>query len=61
MSDCHLSEAFDKVFRLGRERERLRIQIKITKQQTAYIKSGMVGGSCGLAWLIEELKDDKYD
>jgi len=61
MTDCKLKEAFDKVYRLGQKSERQRIQIKIVKQQTAYIKSGMVIGSCGLAWLIEELKSDKYE
>jgi hypothetical protein len=61
MSECELKGAFDKVFRQGQESERLKIQIKIVKKQTAYIKSGMVGGSCGLAWLIDELKVDKYD
>jgi hypothetical protein len=57
----NISKAMEKSFRQGKEYERLRIQIMITKKQTAYIKSGMVNGSCGLAWLIDELKDDKYE
>lgn len=30
--------------------------LKMAKnKQKAYIKNGMINGSCGLAWLIEEL------
>jgi hypothetical protein len=45
------------IFKQGQKYERRRILIKVLKQQRDYIKSGMLNGSCGLSWLIEELKD----
>jgi hypothetical protein len=54
----NISKAMEKSFRKGKEYERLRIQIMIIKKQTAYIKAGLIGGSCGLSWLISELEGD---
>ena len=41
----------------GKNYERKRILKMIKLKQKAYIKSGMVTGSCGLSWLIDKLSE----
>jgi hypothetical protein len=50
-----LKKAMDEAYEFGKKAERLRIQIMVIKKQTSFINAGMVNGSCGLAWLINEL------